>query len=454
MPRHRGRKQDKSISNITRRAALLAIFSGTAIGLKSTESYDVIRGSRSTELSVTSDDEALLKFDGFDSSKTYKEPHEVTITNNTRQTLDENNKAESTGDLELREIGTSNDTQSLSIDTLDPGESDSFEIVTSPNKSGKVSDTITLTLSSSTGYSFEADRTVTVEFKAGGQLVYSDSGRLTVYDAVNDQVLQPPQTPTNIDAIGANAVDLLRNSNADIPFLSTNRTIYATSVGANGDTTIFNDSKPKPKKQKTRLAVGRWPEADKVGGDIILSANQNSSDIIGFDEDGSTEVLASPPNGVSGVSGAVDFNGDGDIEIVFVDGSQSIRYLEQSGNVKNVANAGVGSNNSIGFGPPVDFGAGIEVPFIDGSNNPSLVDYLGNKTILDGSGPARKAAVAPVDIDGDDEFEFMFFGTDTGNIKYIDNVGGTNDIKTLLINGSPVQPDEKVGLNSGVDPRS
>jgi len=69
---------------------------------------------------------------------------------------------------------------------------------------------------------------------------------------------------------------------------------------------------------------------------------------------------------------------------------------------------------------------------------------------------AKKAAIAPAHVDDDDDLEFAFLGSDDGKIKYVDNIRGetdststSNEVKTLQVNGSPVIPLVKVGLNSG-----
>lgn len=425
----------------------ISIGFGTLYGTGAFSSQVVSRGAN---IDVMGDEKALLGLHGFDSSVIYDEPHEVTVTNSTESTLDDNT-VESTGDLRFRDLGTSDSSSNFTVSSLAPGESYTFEVVTGPQQTGEVTDNITLAFSNDGGISIVADRKITVRFDAGGQLVYAISGQINVYDAVNDNLITPAQTQ-DAEVVGANAVDIVDDSNADLPYLDNNSDIYATWAGASSDQAILTKNNLNLKKSKTRLSTGRWPPAENLSGDLILSADKNSKTIIGIDADGSTEELYEPENGCGGIAGSRDIDADGDLEIVFVDGSQQLRYLEQTGSgltTQKIENASVGSNNSTGFGPPVEFDNGIEIPFIDGSNNPALVDYEGNKTVLNGTGPAKKAAVAPVDIDGDDEFEFMFLGVDEGKIRYIDDVGGTNTIKTLQINGSAVTPDEKIGLNSG-----
>jgi hypothetical protein len=432
------------------------IASGGAAGLQASGAFSTADVFRPSDLVSSDDNDALLGLDGFDSSQVYQEPHQVTVTNLTESTLTSNEAKSAADDLKFRDKGASGSSSgSYSFGTtLAPGESYTFEVVTSGDETGKVSDMITLSLSGSDGVSVETERSITVQFNAGGQLVYAINGDLRIYDAVNDVENDPPNS-ADADIIGANAANIVAGSDADVPYLTkggkNSSKVFATWVGATNDEKIDKGKKPKLKKQKTRLALRPWPYGSTDGdGDLVLAVDNNTSKIIGVASNGDTETIASPPNGAGGVAGVKDIDGDGNVELVFVDSSQQMRYLEGGGATFKIPNAGVGSNNSTGFGSPVDFGRGkIEIPFIDGSNNPAIVDYQGTKTILNSSGIAKKAAIAPVDIDGDGAFEFMFLGNSSGNIKYIDDVGGSNTVKTLQINGSPVSPDEKTGLNSG-----
>lgn len=442
----------------TRRTVLGSIATGVVVLASDTYGYSVTELSRDSTIITSSDGNALIALDGFDPSKVYNEPHKVTVENQTNSTL-ETNKVESTnGDLKFRDTGdTGSSDNPYYFDTnLAPGESYDFEIVTSDEATGDVTDTVTLSLEAPDGISVELGRSITVEFKAGGQLVYALNGDIQVYDAVNDSLNTPPNR-ANADIIGANAADILEeNPGADIPYLTkdddNSEDVLATSVGASDDEVIDKGEQPKLKKQKTRLALRPWPDAS-LSGDLILSADDGSEKIIGVDANGNTEEIAEPGDGADGVAGVADIDDDGKVELVFVDSSQQMRYLEQDGTTREIENADVGSNNSAGFGSPVDFGKGdIEIPFIDGSNQPALIDYQGNKNVLIASDVARKAAVAPVDIDGDGSFEFMYLSDDGGEIEYIDDVRGSNNIETLLVNGNTVVPDESAGLNSGATP--
>lgn len=453
---------------LTRRRLLVLAGAGlVGAGATGTGAFESVTVDRNTDASVASDANALLGLSGFKQSNTYKEPQQVTVTNQTGSTLTANRVRSEinggNGDLQFRDVGESNATTNMALGDLSRSDSDSFEIVTAPDESGEVTDTVTLEYASPGNLIITVVRDITVKFKAAGQLVYAvdtpnQQADIRAYDAVNDVLNTPPQS-VQADVVGANAADIVGGGNAEIPFASeNNKDVHATWVSAGSDRALGKAKQPTLKKQKTRFALRPWPPSS-FSGPIVLAADSNASRIVGIAPDGTTEIIANPGNGCGGVAGVKDIDGDGSLEMVFVDSSQQIRYLEQDGTTTKVQNGGVGSNNSTGFGSPAVFPGSPtlsdlpEIPYIDGSNNVALVTYDGTKTVL-AQGVAKKAAIAPVDIDGDGDLEFAFLGS-SGRIKYIDNIRGqtnsntSNNIKTLQVNGSPVTPLGKVGLNSG-----
>jgi len=443
------------VEKYTRRGALALIAGGSALLIIGSDGTPNTEAERLTAINVSSDGSAYLAISNLKEGTTYDEPNEVTLTNNLGKNLDGTNSISTeSGDLELKENPSGSASQTIDPGDLNDGDSYDFEVVLASGKSGNVTDDVVVNLNSSEGDSVVADRTITVNQKSSGRLVYGRSSDLRVYNAVQDNENDPPDSGS-VEAIGANASDILGNGDVDIPYADSTG-MYVTSVGASSDTQIFAESSFSPgiKTSKTRLSVGKWPPAS-LSGNLILFAIENSTDsIYSADGSGNTKRILKTGNGVEGVSGVADIDGDGQVEMVFVDSSQQLRYLNQDGTTTKISNGGVGSNNSTGFGPPVDFtGDGtIRIPFIDGSNDPALVTAGGNKTKLNSSGIARKAAVTPVDIDNDDELEFLFLGNSSGKIRWLDDVGGSNTPEgPLTVGGTEIVPDEKLGLNSGVD---
>ena len=348
---------------------------------------------------------------------------------------------------------------------LASGENREISVSTTSTETGEVSDFLRFVATSlEYGTNIEATRRLTLKSESAGAdrglLIYAvktsqSNGDIRVYNPATDTVSNPPQSRP-ASALGDTA-DIVGDSAVDIPYLTKqgkNR-VYATTVGESSDTQIPKQNSAKPKidpNKPTRIAVGEWQPAD-LSGKLIL-AESNQGNIAGIDADGNAEVIARPGNGCSAVMGVADVDDDGSDEIIFFDGSQEIRYLNQDDSTEKVPTGGVGSNNGSGIGPPADFdGDGVpRVPFIDGSQNPTLITSDGVKTRLNKNGVAKKAGVAPVDIDADGDLELLFFGNDEGKVQYVDDVLGSNTIETLKVEGSTISPEEKIGLGFGRQP--
>lgn len=282
-----------------------------------------------------------------------------------------------------------------------------------------------------------------------GELLYSVNRDIDLYQTTSGNYDLAQSKDARV--IG-DAVDIIDGSEPDVPYLDNNSKLRLTRVGASTDQQLYptgSGTEPTLSGQKSKVGAGKWPPATLTGS-LIIAADSNQSRIIGIDKDGNNEVLASPGNGCNAISGVADINEDGDVELIFLDGSQQLRYLNKNGTTSKINNGSVGSNQAPGIGKPNDFGLGRpEVPLVDGSNNPALIDYQGNKRLLNSNGVAEKAPVAPVDINGDSELEFVFINANSGDIEYIEDVGGANRIETVSINGSTVQGDNKLGVASG-----
>jgi hypothetical protein len=206
---------------------------------------------------------------------------------------------------------------------------------------------------------------------------------------------------------------------------------------ADGDTTTLVASGVEV--GKTRYAVGTWDGSDTS----VFYADDSGDAVYRVDESGTSTQVFDPGNGASAVLGIADVTGDGSEEIVFVDASATMRFYESDGTTTSIG--GFGSNVGLGVGSPADFdGDGTaRVPIIDGSNNVALVDGSGTTTTLTSGGPAAKAPTATVDWDGDGDLEVLFLDTG-GNLRYLDDVTGTNDVQDVY--GGTTVADEEAGV--------
>ena len=235
-------------------------------------------------------------------------------------------------------------------------------------------------------------------------------------------------------ALGSAEGDLTSDGTADTPFVEGGDTIVLTN--ATNETTTVADSgdiNGSIAGSKTRLAVGSWngnPES-------VFFVDEYHDTLYRVTPSGSPVEVATPGNGVQAVSGAGDVDGDGDDELVFADASQQLTYLEADGTTTTLEDSQAGSNVGIGAGAVADLdGDGVaSVVAVDGNNS---VKIIGASTADGGEGTTAIAAadakkspptVADVDDDGDDEI--VYVGLANGNLKYIDDVYGSNDIAYL-----------------------
>jgi len=438
-------------NRLTRRSALGLLAAGSlALATKSGGKL-VARPDRDVVVQVASDDNAYVGLDGFKQGQTYKEPHRVTVTNQTGKPFsgEVHSPGGSSSDLTFQQPGSSTNENPLSLDgggDIADGGTASFDVVTDPSVSGTVTNDVTIAVEGTGTLSVDVTRAITVETQASAKLSYALGKDLHVYDVIVDGEFDPPDSG-KVNAVGSIAADVRGNGSADLPYID-NQGLRVTAVNGS-DEAVPRNANSKIRSKKTRITTGSWP-TNGLSNPMILYATKNGT-IEGADGSGAVEEIADPGDGVGAISGVADVDDDGQDELVFLDGSQNLQYLEQNGSIVDIGK-GVGSNNNVGLGPPVDFSddGTARIPIVDGSNNLALVAADGTKTNLAGGGPAKKSPVAPADADGDGTPEFAFLDDSTGVIRYLDDVTGSNTLRTFEdANGNTISPDAKVGVNAG-----
>lgn len=261
--------------------------------------------------------------------------------------------------------------------------------------------------------------------------------------------------PSQIDAIGQTAVDFDGDGNLDAPLLLNSTTLGVIDRTDASARTVDLSSMPA-KTSKTLLGAGQFGSNSKA----VFYVGQEGNKIVRVRPDGSPTVVANPENGAGAVAGIGDIDGDGSDDLVFTDGSQQTRYVEQGDNVTQtftkIPNGGVGSNNGVGIGPPADVdGDGTaSVPVVDGSNQIRLLGPDGvRKTLISGNDDeqAAKSPVAPTDVDGDDALEVVYLENNNSpsELKYVD-VGSATPFKALHgANDGRIQADPERGVAAG-----
>jgi hypothetical protein len=208
---------------------------------------------------------------------------------------------------------------------------------------------------------------------------------------------------------------------------------------------VDSSSTKSPKKQKTFMTVGTWDGSDPS----VFYAGSGASKIYRVDASESPTVVSNPSNGVGAVVDIGDIDGDSDTELVFVDGSQQVRYLNRDGTIVKLNNAGVGSNNALGAGELIQYNGKTWILIVDGSQNIALVtDDGGNqkRTVLSNS--AVKAPITVADVDDDEDTEIVYIDKSSKKLRYVNNpLRGNQTTEPLLDadgNKIRVRPDTGV----------
>lgn len=245
-------------------------------------------------------------------------------------------------------------------------------------------------------------------------------------------------------ALGSTSTDITRDGRSYLPYVSNNGAVRV--VDSNGNKKTLGGKKPKANKDKTLLSVGKWKESSTS----VLFANKKKDSIYRVGFTGSKTKIVSPSNGVQAISGIANIDSDSTKELIFVDSSQQLRYLEESGDTEKIQNAGIGSDNGLGVGQPIDLdNDGISrISAVDGSGN-ILLAGVSETSLTITSANAAKSPTTSADIDADGKSEILYIGSQNNHIKYIDNPLSGQTIKTVFNDqGEPITGDDSVGIVS------
>ena len=196
---------------------------------------------------------------------------------------------------------------------------------------------------------------------------------------------------------------------------------------------------------KLMIATGSW----KGSKDYIFYPDQSDNSYIKKVRKGSVEETIGTGIAANGVLGPGDFNQDGDRDIVFLGTSDTIKWYD-GGAVSSTGFSSFGSNNNKGVGKvtDVDGDGEVRVPYVTGSNNLALINYTGGKYNLNSNyGKAEKTRISALDWKGDEKKEIMHLGSSTNELKYMYLNGEAKFVKDE--NLSEVSGQTSVGLAVG-----
>ena len=421
------------ISSYTRRGAIALLAAGSLLWLIETDAFSAVETNRSANIGAKSDKTALLGIEGVGSQTVFSQPHTITITNRTQKRI------------KLTVESPSNQFSfSLSQNTMISGES--IDISVSTNKSSEVSGTITFIAESiENGTDIEAARQLrfsgTSELPTRCLFTQNQGAKLqtiTSGGSSSEVNITTLLTETDVRAIGASRVDFDTDSTSDAVFQRKGSdSISLIDSDDQGNARKLDTGSIIPRVQKTQMTTGSFDGSEKsvfyVSSGEIYALNETTSS--------SPKKIASPENGAQAVAGIGDIDGDDTDELIFVDGSQTIRYVKPQDDTRTTfasTEVAAGSSNNVGIGAPADFtGDGTaSVPIVDGSNRVVLLGPNGVRQVLIGgsTNQAAKSPVAASDIDDDGTVE----------VVYIRN-GGEEELRSVDTDGTVVSLTTSTG---------
>jgi len=357
--------------------------------------------------------------------------------------------------------------------------------------------------SSTDGLTAEVTREIALQFDASGQLVYGVGDNILVYGGQNKTVLSPPEEGTInsigsivADITGDENADIAYVSGDILEFTQVNP---SSNFPVSVDPADFDQPAPK-NTGGTRVAAGdleNWAtrSESELGDAVALYADDGKNSIYAAESDANASsqtveqlVDISNASGAAGVVGIEDIDADGSDELIYLNGSQQLNFIKQidtseflspskwletqsnydqvlqqykdgNGNFTNtingvaygkakLGNAQAGADNdNVGVSAAgtftTDKSSIKQIPFVDGSKNLAFINHKNEKTVINSNieeaSVAKKAALAPVDIDNDDITELFFIG----------NIGQTGEDGPL----PPVDTDpDSVNIDDNTGP--
>lgn len=251
------------------------------------------------------------------------------------------------------------------------------------------------------------------------------------------------------------ASDIDSDRTAEVPYVDSNGGVRLVETDDGSETLLADDSDISGdiiQRTETRLAVGTWGGSDQS----VFFANKNEDALYRIAPGGSVVTVATPSNGASGVIGPADIDGDDDDELIFLNGSDTIRYLERDGTVTLLYDGAGQNSGSVGGGSIADYdGDGSEeVALVDGGNNIYIADasdytYIDDDAVGGSEPLAEKAPVTAADVDDDGSPELVYVAQSDGNLNYLDNIDGSGDIIIRDLtesDGSEISGDSNTGV--------
>jgi hypothetical protein len=269
-----------------------------------------------------------------------------------------------------------------------------------------------------------------------------DANLLSAFDVANGTVTRYMTPPVAV--VGSKATDFDGDDRVEVPYVTAGGELRL--VDGTNETQVLATG---AKTDETVLGVGTFRGTTSVfyvndsdGGVLYRTAPAQPPRPV--------DVGGSPLSG-SAAPGAMDYDGDGTFDLVYVTDTGDLAYVDGDTNATvTLSDGDVGQGPGLGVGTPADFGEsdGVQVPFVDSASDVRLHDQASgdDPELVDGGSPdaPRDAPVAAADWDGDDRVEVFYVEASSGQLYVADLNGTVTQVQTATGAGVPV--DEEVGV--------
>jgi len=226
-------------------------------------------------------------------------------------------------------------------------------------------------------------------------------------------------TPDEVEGLGPLEADLDGDDAAkEVPCVeNSNKNIVVVDSSDNRQTLMDNVG-----AREQRMAVGDIDADSRVEVLFVGNDNDRLRQVDHADGGTSSEITVNGSSvPASQIVGYEDFNGDGDRDLVYVDDSSVLSYIDNGGN----QSTGYGPNDNAALGQPADLdGDGdLELPAVNDNGNIEIVNASGGieQTITTSAASAPLATVQ--DLTGDGIPDIAYLDSNNDKIEVISAAG-------------------------------
>jgi len=277
---------------------------------------------------------------------------------------------------------------------------------------------------------------------------FVDSGTLRGMDADGIRTDYTPSS-SEVTALGPANTDVSNNGNNDVPFADSNSELEIVDTAGNRQTLDGSGN-----LDGTRMGVGNWddgtgdtdPEVVYVSNSVLHSATPSDSVSLCTNRNPGGGCPGSDPGyPAQAVAGVTDFDGDSNVDIVYVDDNDELVFLDEEENTESSTGYTVDTANAVSTPADFDDDSTVEVAVVNGNGNIDLVDQNGADGTVTTSYDVRSVPMGQLDWTGDGTPDVMHVRDDNGEMARYDVV--SDDTSTITDNnGNVVTPAGGPGI--------